>query len=94
MIATPAFAYNFSSSYSHYSDGEDLKSVLKDFARVMGKDCVVSDKVTGIVSGRFTDVPGNQFLDGLKIAYGVRYMLLMTLSTSSMKMTGNRNWLM
>ena len=76
MIATPAFAYNFSSSYSDYSDGEDLKSVLKDFARVMGKDCVVSDKVTGIVSGRFTDVPGNQFLDGLKIAYGVRYYVV------------------
>ncbi|SFS58675.1 type III secretion protein C [Succinivibrio dextrinosolvens] len=76
MIAAPAFAYNFSSSYSHYSDGEDIKSVLKDFARVMGKDCVVSDKVTGLVSGRFTDVPGNQFLDGLKIAYGVRYYVV------------------
>ncbi len=76
MLAAPAFAYNFSSSYSHYSDGEDLKSVLKDFSRVMGKDCVVSNKITGVVSGRFTDVPGNQFLDGLKIAYGVRYYVV------------------
>ncbi len=76
VVTAPALAYNFSSSYSHYSDGEDLKNVLKDFSRVMGKDCVVSDKISGIVSGRFTDVPGNQFLDGLKIAYGVRYYVV------------------
>lgn len=76
MLSCTASAYNFHSSYSHYSDGEDLKSVLKDFARVMNKDCVVSSKVNGIVSGRFNNVPGNQFLDGLKIAYGVRYYVL------------------
>ncbi|MDY6470082.1 MAG: type III secretion system outer membrane ring subunit SctC, partial [Succinivibrio dextrinosolvens] len=76
VLATPALAYNFSSSYSHYSDGEDLKSVLKDFARVMNKDCVVSNRINGVVSGRFQDVPGNQFLEGLKIAYGVRYYVV------------------
>lgn len=76
MLVSTAFAYDFSSSYSHYSDGEDLKSVLKDFAHVMNKDCVVSDRVSGLVSGRFTNVSGNQFLDGLKTAYGVRYYVL------------------
>ncbi len=75
-FVSQAFSYTFTSHYSHYSDGESLKSVLKDFSRVMNMDCVISDNVDGVVSGRFTNINPNQFLAGLKTAYGVRYYVL------------------
>ncbi len=67
------YAYNFSNPYSRYSDGESVSSVLKDFAKSNGMNCVVSDKLTGAISGRFENINPNTFLDALRAAYGVRY---------------------
>ena len=68
-----SFGYDFKTPYSHYSDGEGLESVLSDFARQMNFNSRVSKDLSGIVSGRFTNVNPNDFLKGFKSAYGVRY---------------------
>ena len=58
--------------YSHYSDSEGVASVLSDFARAEGYDPQVSSKLTGVMSGRFSNMPPQQFLDGMRAAFGVR----------------------
>jgi type III secretion protein C len=61
--------------YSHFSDQEPVSQVLADFARQEGFLCTVSGAVTGLVSGRFEQVPPEVFLDGLKTAFGVMWYI-------------------
>lgn len=71
-----ALSYDFKAPYSHYSEREDLASVLIDFARSQGLSAQVSPTLSGIISGRFDQVDGATFLGGLYQAYGVQYYVL------------------
>ncbi len=73
ITLSQCYAYNFSTPYSRYSDGESVSSVLKDFAKNNGMNAVISDKISGVISGRFENINPNTFLEGLRAAYGVRY---------------------
>ena len=68
-------ALSFSGTYSHYSDKENISSVLTDFARAQGLKPQISDGIEGVMSGRFDRVDPKLFLDGLYAAFGVRYYL-------------------
>lgn len=59
--------------FSHYADKEELSSVLSDFARSQHLNASFTAGVTGVVSGRFTDIDPKQFLEGMRGAFGVRW---------------------
>ncbi len=65
----------FPKPYSHYSDQEPVAQVLGDFARFEGFRVNVSQAVTGVMSGRFENVPPDTFLKALETAFGVRWYL-------------------
>ena len=73
LMASAAHAYEFSQGFSHYANGEPLKSALTSFSRAQGLKPVVSPKVKGRISGRFNNVPAKDFLSALHEAYDVGY---------------------
>ena len=76
LLATSAYSYDFTVPYSHYSEREDLRALLVDFARSQGLSAQVSPELSGVISGRFEAVDPNTFLGGLYQAYGVRSYVL------------------
>lgn len=62
--------------YSHYSRNEPVSLVLEDFAKAQGYVASISPQISGVISGRFNEVPGNTFMEAMKAAYGVRYYTL------------------
>ncbi len=73
LLALPAQAYEFSRGFTHYANGESLKSALTSFSRAQGLKPVVSARVKGRISGRFNNVPAKDFLEALREAYDVGY---------------------
>ncbi len=71
-----AFAHNFKAPYTHYSNNEPIPAVLADFAHAQGMSYQVLGQVGGVLSGRFTDTDPNQFLEGMRSAFGVRHYVL------------------
>ncbi len=69
-------AVNFKNPYSHYSDRESITAVLTDFARSQGLTAHFSDRISGVVSGRFDNVDPNVFAAGMEAAYGVKHYVL------------------
>lgn len=59
------------SGYSRYIQDEPIADVLKNFAASQGLRIVVSDKVQGLVSGDFRNVPPATFFDQLSKIYGL-----------------------
>ncbi len=74
ILAMPsAYAYEFTNTFSHYANGEPLKSALSSFARSQQLKPYVSNKVRGRLSGRFNEVPAKAFLSAMAEAYDVGY---------------------
>lgn len=63
----------FRQPFSHYAENEGICSVLADFARAEGYGSVCSPALTGEMSGRFEQVPPDEFLAGMRSAFGVRW---------------------
>lgn len=47
--------------------------MLMHFARSQGLGASLSAGVTGKISGRFSDVPADKFLQGMRAAFGVSW---------------------
>ncbi len=73
VMASAAHAYDFQHGFTHYANGESLKSTLTSFARAQGLKPVVSPKVKGRISGRFSNIPAKDFLTAINEAYDVGY---------------------
>ena len=54
--------------YSHFSQGEDLRTLLRSFISEQGINGVVNDSISGVVNGRFDDMPPQTFFDGMVTA--------------------------
>jgi type III secretion protein C len=65
----------FTGKYSHYSENEDIGSVLLDFARSQGYNAKVSTAVHGNISGKFDSLKPEDFLQILQSAFGVKYFI-------------------
>ena len=76
LLTASAWGYDFKQPYSHYSEREDVRAVLVDFARSQGMSAQVSPELSGVISGRFDAVDPATFLGGLYQAYGVQYYVL------------------
>lgn len=76
MSAGSSYAAGFTQPYSHYSDRENIRDVLADFARSQGYTAQLSEQISGLVSGRFDRVDPEVFAKGMEAAYGVRYYVL------------------
>ncbi|MDR1111009.1 MAG: type III secretion system outer membrane ring subunit SctC [Deltaproteobacteria bacterium] len=66
---------SFPVPYTHFSDQEPVSQVLADFARQQGLRSSISGAITGQISGRFEQVRPQDFLDGLKSAFGVNWYI-------------------
>jgi type III secretion protein C len=60
-----------SGTYSHFSQGESLAGMLRNFCASQGINVIISEKVTGTQSGRFINVPPGILLNQIAIAYGL-----------------------
>lgn len=76
LLAGSAAAADFSQPYSHYSEREQLSSVLTDFARSYGLTAQISGNLSGLVSGRFENVEPKLFLQAMHTAYGVKSYII------------------
>lgn len=65
----------FTGKYSHYSENEDIGSVLLDFARTQGYNAKISSAVHGNLSGKFDSLKPEDFLQILQSAFGVKYYI-------------------
>jgi type III secretion protein C len=72
-MAPMAAGGGFSKPFSYYADQQDLPTVLMHFARSQGLGASISPAVSGKVSGRFSDVPPDKFLQGMHAAFGVSW---------------------
>ena len=59
--------------FTYYAEQEELTVVLANFATSQGLSAVISPNLSGKVSGRFSNVPGKTFLDGMKAAFNVAW---------------------
>jgi type III secretion protein C len=75
-MAPMAAGGGFSKPFSYYADQQDLPTVLMHFARSQGLGASISPAVSGKVSGRFSDVPPDKFLQGMHAAFGVSWYRL------------------
>lgn len=71
--APVASGSGFSKPFSYYADQQELATVLMHFARAQGLGASLSAGVTGKISGRFSDVPPDKFLQGMRAAFGVSW---------------------
>jgi type III secretion protein C len=71
--APVASGSGFSKPFSYYADQQELATVLMHFARSQGLGASLSAGVTGKISGRFSDVPPDKFLLGMRAAFGVSW---------------------
>ena len=58
-------------TYSHLSQEENLVDLLRDFCSSQGISVVLSEKVSGTISGRFYDYSPDDFLKHIASAYGL-----------------------
>ncbi len=75
-LASPtpvAAGSGFSKPFSYYADQQELPTVLMLFARSQGLGASISPEVNGKISGRFSDVPADKFLQGMRAAFGVSW---------------------
>lgn len=63
----------FSKPFNYYADQQELPTVLMLFARSQGLGASISPAVDGKISGRFSDVPADKFLQGMRAAFGVSW---------------------
>ncbi len=63
----------FQAPFSHFAENEDICSVLAAFARAEGYGSVCTSALTGEMSGRFEQVEPQDFLAGMRSAFGVRW---------------------
>lgn len=61
----------FQQPFSHFAENEDICSVLAAFARAEGYGSVCTPALTGEMSGRFEQVAPQEFLAGMRSAFGV-----------------------
>ncbi len=54
--------------YSHFSQGEELRSLLKGFIAEQGINAVVSEEINGLVSGNFNNLSPQTFFEGMMSA--------------------------
>jgi type III secretion protein C len=66
----------FSKPFTHYADQQELPTVLMLFARSQGLGASISPAVDGKISGRFTDVHPDKFLQGMHAAFGVSWYVI------------------
>ena len=74
LLAPGAFASPVpwkSAVYSHISNGEDLAELLRNFCAAHDLSAVLSERVSGTVSGRFLRIPPGVFLKNICAAYGL-----------------------
>mgnify|MGYP003615302124 FL=1 len=71
--APVAAGSGFSKPFSYYADQQELPTVLMLFARSQGLGASISPEVNGKISGRFSDVPPDKFLQGMHAAFGVSW---------------------
>lgn len=66
----------FSKPFTHYADQQELPTVLMNFARSQGLGASVASSVAGKISGRFTEVQPEKFLQGMHAAFGVSWYII------------------
>ena len=76
LLASVEPSWAFNQQYSHYSENEELSSVLFDFARSQGYNAKVSPVIHGNMSGRFDNMKPKDFLEVLNSAFGVKYYVV------------------
>ena len=76
-ISSPSFAVSvFPTTFTYYAEKQDLSLVLTQFARTQNYSASLSSEVKGEMSGRFENFDPNEFLDGIRSAFGVRWYRL------------------
>lgn len=73
LPAPVAAGSGLSKPFSYYADQQELPTVLMLFARSQGLGASISPEVNGKISGRFSDVPPDKFLQGMRAAFGVSW---------------------
>ncbi len=75
LLSAPAFAYNANKPFTHFAENQDLKDALSAFARVQDLNSSFTSEVKGNLSGRFDSISSKDFLEAMRIAFGVEYYL-------------------
>ena len=63
----------FQQPFSHFAENEPVCSVLAAFARAEGYGSICTPALTGEMSGRFEHITPQEFLAGMRSAFGVRW---------------------
>ncbi|MDR2735244.1 MAG: hypothetical protein LBB20_00135 [Puniceicoccales bacterium] len=62
------------SNYYHFSKDQQLTELIKNFCAMQGVEVVVSEKITDIVNGKFSNVVPKQFWHDITQAYGLTWL--------------------
>jgi type III secretion protein C len=59
------------SGYYHFAKNQDLKELIRNFCAAQSMDAIVSDDISDVVNGKFSDVTPCQFWKDIVSAYGL-----------------------
>ncbi|MDR2371555.1 MAG: hypothetical protein LBD60_00170 [Puniceicoccales bacterium] len=59
------------SGYYHFAKNQDLKELIRNFCAAQSMDVIVSDDISDVVNGKFSDVTPCQFWKDIVSAYGL-----------------------
>ncbi|MDR1590699.1 MAG: hypothetical protein LBR92_01750 [Puniceicoccales bacterium] len=59
------------SGYYHFAKDQDLKELIRNFCAMQSMDVIVSDNISDVVNGKFSDVTPCQFWKDIVNAYGL-----------------------
>lgn len=57
--------------YYHFSKDQDLKELIRNFCSMQGIDVVLSDQISDVVNGKFSNISAKQFWKDITSAYGL-----------------------
>ncbi len=72
-LLVPAYAFNGNKTFTHYADNQNIMEVLSDLARLHGLSASFTNGVSGSLSGRFDDIKSRDFLESMRLAFGISY---------------------
>ncbi len=75
LISVPAKAYNANQAFTHYAENQQLTDALSAFARAQNMNASFTSNVEGSLSGRFESIKSKDFLNAMRIAFGVDYYI-------------------
>lgn len=66
-------ALSFNKPFSYYAEQQDINTVLMHFAKSQNYTAIISPQIEGKISGRFTAINPNDFLNSMHSAFQVNY---------------------